>query len=96
MVDKRQLASAAPELPSRIYEQDQKRRKIEARWIRITQLIILITGLGLWEVAGRNNWIDVGIGTSLYCRFRFRNDVNYSHNSIRNDYHNNDRSLWKF
>lgn len=59
MLDKKQAASATSELPSRIYEQDQKRRKMETRWVRITQLIILVTGFGLWEAAGRNNWIDV-------------------------------------
>lgn len=46
-------------LTESIHAQYKSSRKRETRYVRITQLLILIAGLALWELAGRLKWIDV-------------------------------------
>lgn len=47
------------ELPQRVFREYQARRSKRSRLIRLTQLLILLAGFGLWELAGRLKWIDV-------------------------------------
>ncbi|WP_068776081.1 ABC transporter permease [Paenibacillus sp. FJAT-26967] len=52
-------AAGGNNLPERIHTAYLVRKRKVAANVRLTQLIILIASLGLWEVAGRMKWIDV-------------------------------------
>ncbi|MVP00443.1 ABC transporter permease [Paenibacillus lutrae] len=52
-------AAGGNNLPERIHTAHLVRKRKVAVNVRVTQLIILIASLGLWEVAGRLKWIDV-------------------------------------
>lgn len=52
-------AKTAPSLTEVIYDRHKQKQFKNKIWVRFTQLAILLGGLLLWEVAGRNQWIDV-------------------------------------
>jgi NitT/TauT family transport system permease protein len=46
-------------LPQTIHERFIREKLQETRRVRLTQLALLIAGVGMWETAGRLKWIDV-------------------------------------
>jgi NitT/TauT family transport system permease protein len=52
-------ADLSEALTRTVYDQHRKRSRIRNRLVRLTQIVILLAGLGLWELSGRMQWIDV-------------------------------------
>ncbi|MEW9698869.1 ABC transporter permease [Paenibacillus sp. SI8] len=62
MNDKQRLGhspNSASDLTQEAHRQFVKIRKIETRYVRVVQLIILLVFFAVWELAGRLKWIDV-------------------------------------
>jgi len=47
------------ELRQQILREHRKQRQRTTRWVRLTQIALLVAAMGLWELAGRQKWIDV-------------------------------------
>ncbi|UHA73057.1 ABC transporter permease [Paenibacillus sp. 481] len=52
-------AQQATELVAHTFANYKRQRKAFSNYVLLTQLIILVSSIGLWELAGRLKWIDV-------------------------------------